>query len=335
MTTTNMEIDPPATTASTNECIEFHPLAIMHMSDQYTRITSGGSPLPDNSPVVGLLFGTTPNDEEEEEKWQVLDADDIATEVSESTQQQISLHQAVFPQHSVVGWYRVTSSDTEPVAEDLQTTQKLQQHFSTLSSTTMTNTTNKPFVFCFCQVKNTTTAGYDHENDDDAIIQDSNDTSNDNNDSMIPENDDSLPITLYQVADDVLLAIDDWKLETSETEKIAVETVLREKPRQESGFLSAVNSMESAVQKMKDRLTILIQFLEDTDHGKLPYQPRLMRQVQSVVCHMALLTANEAPPNGVEDWLLHMAVAAKTVKAVQGYTEKVKLVQEHRAARRF
>eukprot|EP00548_Thalassiothrix_antarctica_P014039 CAMPEP_0194170226 /NCGR_PEP_ID=MMETSP0154-20130528/4866_1 /TAXON_ID=1049557 /ORGANISM="Thalassiothrix antarctica, Strain L6-D1" /LENGTH=324 /DNA_ID=CAMNT_0038881977 /DNA_START=138 /DNA_END=1112 /DNA_ORIENTATION=+ len=321
----NMEIDILPAAGSSAGGIEFHPLAIVHMSDQYTRITSGGAPLPKDSPVVGLLFGTT----EEGEEWEVLDADDIittdiSTEDNTTTiQQQIELHQAVFPQHSVIGWYRVTSSDTEPVAEDLETTQKLQQYFSSSTTTTSdtTDNTEKPFMFCFCQVKATEEEG-----------------GGDNENIIVNNDDSSLPITLYQVDGGVLVAIEDWKLETSEVEKIAVETVVREKPRQESGFLSTLNTMESAVSKMKDRLNILIQFLENTEKGIIPFQPRLMRQVQSVVCHLGLVLSNDnAPPNtdSIEDCLPYMAVAAKTVMAVQGYTEKVKLVQEHRSARRF
>jgi hypothetical protein len=37
--------------------IKIHPLAIIGISDHYTRIVSGGSALSTSSPVVGLLFG--------------------------------------------------------------------------------------------------------------------------------------------------------------------------------------------------------------------------------------------------------------------------------------
>lgn len=293
-----MDVDSSAT----NQHIEFHPLAIVHMADQYTRITSGGSPLPANSPVVGLLFGMIDDDE----KWQVLDADDIATDISETTQQQVALHQAVFPLHSVVGWYRVSSEDSEPVAEDLETTQRLQQHFC--------SSAEQPFIFCFCQLPKS--KGSDGIDEDDS---------------------ENLPVTLYQVDPDVnvLLAMEDWKLKTSDEEKIAVETVLREQPQEETGFLKHASEMDSAIRKMKDRLSVLIQFLEDTQEGKVPFQPRLMRQVQSVVCHIGPLLAAKPPPSGVQDWLPHIAVAAQTVKAVQGYTDKVKLLQDNRAARRY
>ena len=284
-----------STSTSNMYCIThlaFLQLAIVFMSDQYTRITTGGSPLPKTAPVVGLLFGL------DDEKLEIIDADEIATDLSESTHAQIALHQAVFTQHSVVGWYRV-STESEPNADDLVIAQKLQQHFQ-----------NENFCFCFCQV--------------------------DGKDA------DSLPMTLYQINDGILIALEDnWKLETSEAEKIAVETVIRQQPQTESsGYLTKMSSMEQALHKMKDRLHILVQFLQDTHDGNIPFDAALMRSVQSVVIQLGPLVAADPEPVGVEAWLPHMAVAAKTVQAVQGYTEKVRELQEHargygRGARRF
>lgn len=258
------------------------------MSDQHTRITTGGSPLPRTAPVVGLLFGL------DDEKLEIIDAGEIATDLSESTHQQIELHQAVFPQHSVVGWYRV-STEAEPNAEDLVTTQKLEQHFQSSN-----------FCFCFCQANDTT---------DDA---------------------ESLPMTLYQTHHDddgvvVLVALEDnWKLETSEAEKIAVETVIRQQPQKDSsGYIARMTSMEQALCKMNERLDVMVQFLQDTEDGKLPFDAALMRSVQSVVCQLGPLVATDPEPAGVEAWLPHLAVAAKTVHAVQGYAEKVKELQDH------
>lgn len=259
-------------------------LAIVHMSDQYTRITTGGSPFPKDAPVVGLLFGLTG----ENGALQIMDADDIPTEISEVMDQQVSLHQAVFPQHSVVAWYRV-SEDGVPNEDDLQTTIKLRQKYG------------DDFVFCSCQ------------------------TSGD------PE---SLPITLYQVEDNVLVGLENWKLETSEAEKIAVEKVVREQPtQQQSAYATHLSTTEQALRKLKDRLTILVQFLQDTQSQKIPFNPELMRHVQSLVCQLGPLVAS-APTRTDEQWVLHMAVTAKTVQTVQGYTDKCRQLQEHRSHQR-
>eukprot|EP00545_Synedropsis_sp_CCMP1620_P001147 CAMPEP_0119009790 /NCGR_PEP_ID=MMETSP1176-20130426/4604_1 /TAXON_ID=265551 /ORGANISM="Synedropsis recta cf, Strain CCMP1620" /LENGTH=289 /DNA_ID=CAMNT_0006962365 /DNA_START=75 /DNA_END=947 /DNA_ORIENTATION=- len=273
----SMDVDPPAGKKS----IEFHPLAIVHMSDQYTRITTGGSPLPKDAPVVGLLFGLL--EEGGGKKLEVLDAEEIPTDLSETTKTQISLHQAVFPQHVVIGWYRVSTEST-PTADDLAITQRLTQHFG------------DHFLLCFTQT------------DGDV---------------------DSLPMTLYSVENDVLVALDDWKLETSEAEKIAVETVVRQQPESASGYMTQMSSMEQALHKLKDRLDILVQFLQDTHDEKLPFDPALMRQVSGVVMQLGPLVASNPSPKGMEEaWLPHLAVAAKAVQTVQGYTEKVRLLQE-------
>jgi hypothetical protein len=263
------------------------------MSDQYTRITTGGSPLPKDAPVVGLLFGLL-EDSAGNKKLEVLDAEEIPTDLSETTKQQVALHQAVFPQHVVVGWYRVSTEST-PTADDLVTTQRLQEHFG------------DHFLLCFTQT------------DGDV---------------------DSLPMTLYSIESDVLVALDGWKLETSEAEKIAVETVVRQKP--ESGYVTELSSMEQALHKLKDRLDVLVQFLQDTHDEKLPFDPALMRHVSAVVMQLGPLVASHPTQKGMEEaWLPHLAVAAKAVQSVQGYTEKVRLMQEHtrgysgRGARRF
>lgn len=261
------------------------------MSDQYTRITTGGSPRPKTEPVVGLLFGL-----ETENALEIIDADEISTVQSEATRQQIALHQAVFPQHSVVGWYRV-STEAEPNASDLSTTQMLELHFQ-----------SRNFCFCFCQLE---------DGKEDASGRDS----------------DCLPISLYQTSPEgVLVALEDnWRLETSESEKIAVETVLRQQPQTSDSSLYDVKmtAMEQALQKLKDRLDVMVQFLQDTNDGKIPFDPALMRSVQSVLCQLGPLLAKDPEPVGVEAWLPHLAVAAKTVQAVHAYTGKVRELQDH------
>ena len=115
---TKMEVDIPQKDHGDDSCnIAIHPLAVVHMSDQFTRISCGGSPLEKDAPVVGLLFGNKDNG-----VLQIQDADDIPTDTLDTTTLQVGLHRAVFPQHSVVGWYRVALDDEQPSPSDLQTT---------------------------------------------------------------------------------------------------------------------------------------------------------------------------------------------------------------------
>lgn len=255
------------------------------MSDQYTRVTTGGSPLAKDAPVVGLLLGTR-----DDGALQIMDADDIPiVETADGRQQQqISLHQAVFPQHSVVGWYRV-STDVEPTANDLQMTKQLQQAMGAT------------LVFCFLQVKQ-------HDKD-------------------------SLPITLFEMRSNILVALEGWKLETSEAEKLAVEKVVREHPQKsKSAFATHATSLQQALERMKERLIVLIQFLEDTATGLIPRNPALLRQVQTIVYQLGPLVATtpDSDKTASSEWISQLAVSARTVQVVQGYTEKFRLVQENK-----
>lgn len=276
---TNMDVDPPLRGIS----VEIHPLAIVHMSDQYTRITCGGTPLPKDAPVVGLLFGLC-----SDLAIEILDADDIPTDTtSELTKTQIMLHQAVFPQHQVLGWYRV-SSDPEPTAADLTTTRNLQTYMGA------------PQIFCSCKSDATS-------------------------DDML---------TLYEEEGGVLVGLEGWKLETSQVEQIAVERVVREQPpSQTSAFCGQTESVQESLEKMKDRVKILISFLEDTQSEKIPLHHGLLRHVQGLVCQLGCLMG--ATPNyEAPEFMKHVAVVTKAVHTVQGYTEKCKLLQDAKTSSR-
>jgi hypothetical protein len=133
------------------------------MTDQYTRISSGGSPLSKNDNVVGLLFGlldrnagtscrttTKSNNNDttvnEGKLLEVLEADDIPVEVSEASILQVDLHTAVFPKQKVVGWYRVSAENEEPTPVDLSVTMSLKEHYSLYD----------PFCFCLLKVQKKT-----------------------------------------------------------------------------------------------------------------------------------------------------------------------------------
>lgn len=263
------------------------------MSDQYTRISCGGSPLSKDDPVVGLLFGTA-----RDGTVKIIDADDIPTEVSDATKQQIALHQAVFPQHAVVGWYRV-SVDNQPTANDVQLTQTLKQHFAPEGR----------FVFSLLQVK---------------------------------ADSEALPLSLYELdttgTSPVLIGTENWELEASEAERIGVERVVREQTRSNqensqdtySAYGSQVTTIQHSLDSMNERLALLIAYLENTEKGEIPPNPTLLRQVKALVCQLGPLMAK--PSTDENPMLLsHMAVVAKTVRAVQSYTDKFRSIYESRS----
>jgi hypothetical protein len=238
------------------------------MSDQYTRITCGGTPLSSTTtPVVGLLFGTYRHYQVDEmdptsikdksgssvtvQQCNIMDADEIPIDISTSADRaaiQIALHQAVFDQHQVVGWYRVIGNNKNynnnndgPTYDDLRITNELKQHYhSTNNNNNIANEKHMrqhPFIFALLQVqeddnKNDHT---DMETRQQQQQQDSKLKSEDTNherDNDNEEEDEELPLTLYQLSDNnqVLIAIDEesWKLDTSPSEQIAVERVMKE-----------------------------------------------------------------------------------------------------------
>jgi len=350
--------------------IAVHPLAIVHMSDQYTRVSSGGSPLDKTAPVVGLLFGlsndlsceaaasttttttittttTTTNKNvnfnfNEGPLVQVLDADDIPVEVSDASIEQVDLHKAVFPRHKVVGWYRVVSpaenEDIEPTPEDLSITKLLKKHYASSDSD----------FFCFCLLKvQQGKRRRDQDTGDDAMKTE--DTTATVTDTLNKE----LPINLYELHDlnehtTVLLGLSNWQLETSPAERLSVERVMKERPSNGFGseggnsstsisynpFVIETKAIQQSLVSMKDRVRVLAIYLEDVNEGKRQMDHGLLRKIQQIVCSLGPLSSLAAATNEGEEedveMLAHLAIVARTVNTIQSYTEKFRVMNESR-----
>jgi len=322
-------------------------LAIVSMSDQYTRITTGGSPLPKTEPVVGLLFGRYVS---ETNNLSVTDAEDVPINRSEKATTQVRLHQAVFPQHSVVGWYRVTKVDDAPTPEDLLLSEQLKKHYQQEPDGTSTGTTTTiypPFLFTLLQVKDETKGNQHNKKDEDE--------------------DDELPLQIFKVdsTQRVLVGFDnDWKLDTATAERIAVERVMKEQPpsstksnngdtggeksKQPPKFVAATLPIQQSVAALQDRLAVVEDFLTATARGTTPLDPALLRQVQGLLLSVGPMAAaaTAAPPNNnskgsstsnasttttlqqTDELLQQLTVLAQTVTAVQQYTDKVRAVHD-------
>jgi len=345
-----MDVDlPPSATATggdTIASIEIHPLAIVHMSDQYTRVTCGGSPLSRDAPVVGLLFGKIesakdPQQQQQQQQQQsqsppqvrstsedgksssnpvgssggetttleIRDAEDIPTEVSENTAQQISLHQAVFPQHHVVGWYRVakknssrdhhpqgdsnvsgvaadavTAEDTAtmtPTEQDLLLTKQLQHHYASKDATS-----SGGFIFALLQVPS-----------DEEIA---NATTAQSSSSSSTNSSDQLPLSVYQVktlpsssesstpTSSFLYALENWQLETSEVERIAVERVVQEQPQHHhSTAVSSSSSSNQAATSMSAKAATGSENNDDDDEHTPTSENNVMSTSSAYATHAA------------------------------------------------
>jgi len=273
----------------------FPQLAIMNMSDQYTRITCGGSKLKKTDPVVGLLFGV-----HDEKRITILNSDDIAIgkDKEEAANTQISLHQAVFPLHTVRGWYRVSNKDVEPNQEDLEMTVQLASRYSPDST----------FLFTLLR------APADEESKD--------------------EKDDEFPFALFQIDDNALVAVEDWAMETSQPERLALEHVMRQQPRekqtereQESKFCDATEEIQFSLEVIQEHMGVIRQFLQDTENKKIPVNHALIRRVKFLTTQLQPVSIE--PPRSNENLskiVQQLTLLTRTTDSLKNYTTKFRSV---------
>jgi hypothetical protein len=317
------------------------------MSDQYTRIRYGGSPLESDAPVTGLLFGTrrtgsagaTKNAAGAEDNvLEVRDAEDIPLDLSESAQLQEELHRAVFPAHRVVGWYRVAESD-DVIESDVTFTDALARHYRHNNIST-----SSPFVFALLVIDggmSSAVGGGDKDAEDEP-----------------------LPLTVYRQADGgVLHSVPDWALETLDSERIAVERVIREQPppAHHAGgddpdsaaagdamtslsldgprFVQHTHTLDHSLSAIHRRLDVLRTFLQDTLDEKIPWNASLIRQVNEVMLQAGAIhrptcaSADSDPTSNVggSEMMVPIAYLLKTVDAVRSYSDKFRAAHDSSA----
>ena len=316
------------------------------MSDQFTRITKGGSPLPaTQQAVVGLLFGTPPpppllSSSSQQPSRRITDAEDVPIlwpECSEQATTQVRLHNTVFPQHVVVGWYRVVHSESNnsssnnsnndaPTPEDLVHSLQLQKQFGTRpddSTSSSSSSSETPFLFALLQVQE----------------QEPN-----NNNDEDDETDTELPLQLFAVdaTRQVLVAVEEWKLETAMAERIAVERVMKE-PQQFSNNINNDNSTSSMVmfelgttpvqhslRALQQRWGLVQDYLEAAARGTVPTDLAMLRQIQGLLLSVGPLGAS-ATVNEPDDGLLllqQLSLLTKTVSTLQQCNDKLRLVHD-------
>jgi hypothetical protein len=267
------------------------------MSDHYTRITTGGSPLPKDTAVVGILFGKQ-HDAKTNTTAVVVDAEDIPLEDPAPA---VALHLAVFGQNAVVGSYRVTATlPAVPTAADLQ--QALTLHKAHPETAV---------YFGLLQVVSQSAAANEKEA-----------SSKLKNDKSI------LPLQLFLLEGSVLIAAADWHLASAAVaERIAVERVLHDQPTD----AQQNNERVQAWQALDTRLGEVMEALEQSMFTSATEPPSLAhltlwRNVQSLLLQAHLLhdaKTSSGPPN-----LLQIAVLAKTVDAIAHLTDKFRWVHE-------
>lgn len=278
----------------------YYQLAIVSMADQFTRIANNGSPLETSAPVVGLLFGrdsdsgTTTDgpvssSQQQQHRLEICDAVDIpsgnteATTTSTNYEAIISLHQAVYTKHRVVGCYRVVeaaakSSTAEPTGEDLDRVRAL-------------GATNA--LFLLLQVRTTMA-------NDEAT-----------NPTLKREEEDQSPsISIFQLDDNggsaALVFQPDWQLETALPEKIAVERVLQEQDQPTKSASSPISSLSvrqkqlhRSLSSLHERLQIIEQYIAAA--SSMPPDPTLLRKIQALLLKAQMVGKKKHHTTSTED----------------------------------
>ena len=240
------------------------------MSDQYTRISLGGTPMETNQPVVGLLFGEV----EDHNNVFIRDAVDAPLTQSEP---QVSLHTAVYSSHRVVGWYRV-ANESSPTPNDLVETQKLQHIYG------------PDLLFCLLQV--------DSESED-------------------------LPLSVFQIVDNTVLVNMTYKLETAQSERIAVDRVLKEQDSNEHPVRVSNNNLLTSIANLSERIEAIQSYLQSSEnHDAL--DPTILRQIQALALQIGVLkSAKTSTSNSRRNDLQRLALLSKTIHNLQSYTDKM------------
>lgn len=336
------------------------------MSDHFTRVTTGGSPMPKQAPVVGLLFGHTNDATREKDTTSsntggidassssyfaagetkhhsllsIVDAEDIP--LAEPVPA-VDLHQAVFPKNVVVGCYRVTLAESQPTAADIRQVQALARALATTTTTTASSNSSDggqvkpkmlegPFFFGLLQVNP-------------KVVDDG---GGGKTNSGSQESSSELPLQLFVLPpapdDSVLVAVDDWHLTTAAAaERIAVERVLRDKkPKQQQGDDGQVVDDEAKLAwlALDARLQRIMEFLQQTiattssssSSSPMPEHLELWRAVQGLLVQASLLRTAQSGGSSTTMLPQQVAVLAKTVDAIAWYTDKFRVVYEAKGA---
>lgn len=403
---------------SQDKTLKVHPLAIIGISDHYTRVSTGGSVLPPTSACIGLLFGQTESNalSNVHNTLTIIDAEEVETSSDHSLtplqmsniKTKIELHQKVFPQHQVVGWYKITQHEQQqsnngngedvdilPNPQDVKIHNGWIREFNPQPIFLLMNSSAKKVY----KSKSGNTEG------EDAMEK--------------LERDEELPLALYEIMSTSTTCSGgggsafinmDFELETFGPERIAVETVFRTKPKvlhasnsnkNDGASSNAENSKVKAtsdaskatlqakttatdpqtpppteaelhlqsiiksVDAMNARVAILLDFLNKTKEGVIEPNHELLRQVMTLVKQLPLVmgrnvldergdgggdgdgdgaviasistnTNDRVQEIGSEfqdqydDMLVmsYLAALAKTTKAVVGYSEKFRFLED-------
>lgn len=319
--------------ASREKSAKLHPLAIVGISDHYTRVKETG--LDSSNCAMGLLFGEE-NVNDDQLHISIIDSEEVEPihnttlepEQSVRIRTKIELHQKVFPQHRVVGWYRVVDEQSADYQSDEDYALPSQEDLKTQSGWMKEFSSNPIFLLMNASNRKDRNAAF--------MLQSQGDDDQAKNAMARLDREEELPLSIYESITTenegtVFLNLE-LEIETFEPERIAVERVLKShKPDfqninwQGKGMSTETGDMKesgesdvemstveveqtsdlcpstaaeiylrsaiTSIDAMNTRTTILLDFLEKTHSKQIPINHDLLRQVNSLVKQMPFVMA--------------------------------------------
>ena len=219
--------------------------------------------IPFNNIYINIGKDVSIVDVEEMEYPKLDEGDDVQSSQRAAVLKKIELHQKVFPQHKVVGWYRVQKQHDEnsmniedssggvmPSEEDLRMNQTEMTRYC--SGSTGEGSNDEDAESPLFVLMNAAKTAEDNNGGDKKPS-----SSSSNNASEEMEVDEELPLTVYETlvttAEASAVFVNaDFELETYEPERIAVEKVFKTQPSKSTVALAATADTADAKEEGTD-----------------------------------------------------------------------------------
>jgi len=229
--------------------INLHPLAIISISDHFTRVSVGAAVEGSIQKILGLLFGV-----QEGREVSIYDSCEVLCTLkpdggvqldAQSIVLKIELFTAVFPTYELLGWYSVNK---ELLPDDLD----IQRSLLTFNESPLFLLMN-PSPLQSEGKKELPLSIYESE------------------------------LHLVQERPTFLFVRLDYNLRAAQAEQISVEQVSRSNPAEGASSVEAhLRGVNTSLTTLHSRLGTLAAYLEMIKEGKLPTDHRLLRQIDSI-----------------------------------------------------
>jgi len=263
-----------------------HPLAIVNMSDHFTRTASGASLLPADAPVVGLLFGSV--DDGQITVTDAIDVDysrdgDNIMLLLPSVTSKCELHTTVFPNQTIVGVYRVGAALVEG---DRFTIQDLRKKIDGVKGLSLGE--NSVFILM---------------------------------ESNIGDGRKDIPVKCFVGNHFSKLKV---KLGDETAERIAMGAALRSKPPPPgvSSIEAHVTSIINSVSSLNSRVEVLLNYLRQVDAGTVKdVDPALLNKISGLLS-MLPIDEKSTQSEAVRSEDAFMAILASTIQSMDNIGRK-------------